>query len=499
MRRRAFLAVAILLSAVDAARADEADVRQALALQKAVQAAIRDAEPAIACILVSRSDAYARLAPRGGPDKPGELGDFNAESLRPLFSEDEFATWRRKLDLADPAMIPESFGSGVVIQTQPHGLVLTNYHVVKDATKVFVRLPGRKGSYANIHAADARADLAVLSLLRTPAGLTTIALGEAEKCQRGQFVLSIANPFAAGFRDGQPSASWGILSNIRRRVPGNANELDRVKPLHHYGTLLQTDARLNLGCSGGALINLKGEMIGLTTALAAIQGGETPGGFAVPMDAGMRRIVDVLRRGEEIDYGFLGVSFDQGPGREGEGVRLISYVRGSPAERDGQLQQGDRILEVNGKPIHESDDLFLALGTELAGTKVRLKVRRVRPGLPQDVDVTLAKFLSPGKRIFTSLGKRPMIRGLRVDHASLLVQPTANQFSRIPLGVMVCTVQPGSAAAAVPLKVGDVIAEVQGRPVSSPADFYREVDRRIGPIELTLDTAGRRPKVTLGQ
>jgi len=213
----------------------------------------------------------------------------------------------------------------------------------------------------------------------------------------------------------------------------------------------------------------------------------------------MRRIVDVLRRGEEIDYGFLGVSFDQGPVRDGEGVRLISFVRGSPAERDGQLQPGDRILEVNGKPIHESDDLFLALGSALAGSKVRLQVRRTRPGFPQEVDITLAKFLSPGKRIYSSMGKRPMFRGLRVDHASLLVQPTANQFSRIPMGVMVCAVQPGSPAAAVPLKVGDVIAEVQGRPVASPADFYREIERRVGPIELTLDTSGRRPKVTLGQ
>lgn len=498
MCRRVLLAVAMLLSASVAVRTDEADVRQALALQRAVQAAIRDAEPAIACILVSRSDVYARLGQKLNPDKPGELGEFSANALQflPGVTEDELPSWRRKLDLADPSIVPESFGSGVVVGAQ--GLVLTNYHVVKDATKVFVRLPGRKGSYADIHAADARADLAVLRLLKPPVGLKTIALGEAEKCARGQFVLSIANPFAAGFRDGQPSASWGILSNIRRRVPGNPNELDRVKPLHQYGSLLQTDARLNLGCSGGALINLKGEMIGLTTALAAIQGGETPGGFAVPMDAGMRRIVDVLRRGEEIDYGFLGVSFDQGPGN-GEGVRLSGLVRGSPAERDGQLQPGDRILEVNGRPIHESDDLFLALGSELAGTKVRMKVQRVRPGLPDNVQVTLAKFLSPGKSIHSSLGKRPFVRGLRVDHASLLVQPVANRFSRIPQGVMVSAVQPNTPAAAVPLKNGDVIAEVQGRPIASPADFYREMERQPGGVELTLDTGGRRPKVILGQ
>ena len=86
------------------------------------------------------------------------------------------------------------------------------------------------------------------------------------------------------------SASWGIISNIRRRAPGNFKAESDFRALHHYAMLLQTDARLNLGCSGGALINLKGEMIGLTTAVAAIHGGETPGGFAMPIDSGIRRI-----------------------------------------------------------------------------------------------------------------------------------------------------------------------------------------------------------------
>lgn len=173
--------------------------------------------------------------------------------------------------------------------------------------------------------------------------------GDGGKIRKGQFVLSIANPFAAGFRDGSPSASFGIVSNLRRRAPGPANEADRSKvTLHHYGTLIQTDARLTLGCSGGALLNLNGELIGLTTSQAALLGSETPGGFAIPFDDGLKRIVEVLRQGKEVEYGFLGVSMDRG----GKGVRIERTVAGSPAQKVG-LQPGHYIVSIAGHPVRK--------------------------------------------------------------------------------------------------------------------------------------------------
>src|SRR5262245_59273960 len=134
--------------------------------------------------------------------------------------------------------------------------------------------------------------------------------------------------------------------------------------LHHFGTLLQTDARLNLGCSGGALVDLKGELIGLTTSLAAISGGETPGGFAVPMTAGMARVIETLKRGEEVEYGFLGVKFEANEQQDQRGVRVADVVRGSPASRAG-LRSGDRIVEVAGVPVRDYDELFVAVGMHL--------------------------------------------------------------------------------------------------------------------------------------
>jgi S1-C subfamily serine protease len=464
---------------------DDPNLKQAEALQKTFAKIIEQNDSAIACILVSRSEAYQEFGQ--GPDKdwPGKLGTFNLKALDDnarfaKLTAEKQKQWRKQLDFSDPTFVPRSFGSGVVIDAQ--GYILTNYHVVQDATKIFVRLPGGRSSYADVHAADARSDLAVLKLLNNDAfPLKAITLGDADKVQRGHFVLTLSNPHAAGVRDGQPSASWGILSNIQRRAIRHLKEEERVKPLQYYGTLLQTDARLHLGCSGGALLNLQGEMIGLLTSVAAIQGDETPGGFAIPINPGMRRIIEVLKRGEEVDYGFLGVSFDDGAGKVG--IRLKLVGKGTPARVEGKLLEEDVLLEVNGTPLHDTDDIFVLISTHLAGTKIHLKARRgdnVRL-----VDVTLAKLYVPGKKIYSSLGKRPFDRGLRVDYSSLVVQMPPYPFE-IPAGVLVSDVKLDSAADRARLKAGDVITHVNNVAVKSPEAYYEAVRGKAGPIELTV-------------
>ena len=467
---------------------DDPDFLKALALQKVMQKTIRETEPAIACILVSRSTLYQELGQ--GPDRLqlGKLGAFNPQVLH--VSEEKRQHYRKLLDFTDPGYLPRAYGSGVVVDAD--GLILTNYHVVQDATKIFVRLPGGKSSYADIHAADPRSDLAVLRLLNPAVRpLKTITLGNADKLDRGQFVLTLSNPFAAGFRDGQASASWGILSNIRRRAPAHLKEDERIKPLQYYSTLLQTDARLNLGCSGGALCNLSGEMVGLITSVAAIQGGETPGGFAVPVNTAMRRVIEVLQRGEEVDYGFLGVGFDgrtgSGDGNGRSGVVLQNLSGGGPAKRDGKLEEYDILVAIDGQPIRDIDDVFAAVGSNLAGTKVRLQVRR--GGIEHLAEVTLAKLYVPGPRIVSSIANRPYFHGLRVDYTSLLVQQPlvgTHDIHSIPSGVLVSEVQSNSSAERAKLRAGDVITHVNQMAVSAPAAFYRAVTSTRGPVELTL-------------
>jgi serine protease Do len=452
------------------------DLAAARALEAAMQAAIARVEPAVACVLVSRSPAYRELGVGGGPtpDNPGRLGEYDRLlAERRAGTDERLRRLVEELDLARPKAVPDFYGSGVVVDAE-QGLVLTNFHVVRDATRVFVRLPGRHGSWADIHAADARADLAVLRLIQVPAGLVALRPGHPPpSVKKGTMVLSLANPYAAGFIDGSPSASWGIISNIRRRAPAGGNEQDRVKTLHHYGTLLQTDARLNLGCSGGALVDLNGRLVGLTTSLAAVNGSETAGGYAVPMDAALSRVVRTLVRGEEVEYGFLGVGFDDtvlGTGSGATpGVRLRRVTLNSPGDKAG-LQVGDMVLEVNGTEVRDLDDLFLAIGSLMAGDEVRVVAETLNRGR-RTITARLAK-LHHGLPLIASR-RPPAVYGLRVDWPRLVELP--NRESSLPEGVVVREVLPNTPADRAGLRPGDVIEAVNGESVDSPAGFAGKV------------------------
>ncbi len=487
-------------------RAADDSLRAALALQETFQAAIRQAEPSIACVLVARSDIYRRWFNQAPPaDQPGKLGPFGPTIAPRLGPQDQqerndyVKLLEKRLpaqrllprgggrlvdhdlwmlfDLADPANVPDSYGSGVVLNDR--GLVLTNFHVVQGAAKVYVRLPGGRGSYADIHAADPRSDLAVLKLLDASLRPPAIPMGDGGQARKGQLVLSLANPFAAGFRDGSPSASWGIISNLRRRGAAPVvTEGDRNRTqLHQFGSLIQTDARLNLGCSGGALLNLQGQLIGLTTSLAAITGTETAGGFAVPIDANMRKIIGVLERGEEVSYGFLGVSYPT-QGRRDD-LQLGRIVGGSPADR-ARLRPGDAIVAINGMEIRERDDLFLAIGSCLAGAEARIEIRNGDRSR-RTVTAILDKLYCADKGIVSS--KPSFVHGLRVDYTSILVQRDVLQ--ECPPGVFVREVEAGGPAEKAHLHEA-IVSHVNGESVKTPADFYRVAGKAAGTLELTI-------------
>jgi serine protease Do len=483
------------------AGAQDSDLKQALALEKRVQKVIAEAEPSIACILVSRSELYARFGQGSASDPPGRLGVFDAGALRkqPLFtdlSDEDQKRVLKKLDLADANHVPESAGSGIIVDEA--GLVLTPYHVVQGATKIFVCWPGGKGSYADIHAGDPRSDLAVLRLLRPKLKLKAIACGDGGKLERGHFVIGLAHPFVPGLRNAMPSAAWGLIANLRQRIPPESGDEFRTKTIHQYRTLVQTDARMNLGTSGGVLLNLQGEAVALTTTLAGVVGPDGGGSLAVPLDAGLQRIINVLKKGEEVEYGFLGVGFERAAAKV-EGVALASVTAGSPAEQAG-LKTNHVILDIDGQPVNDTDDLLRGLSTQLAGSKIRLEVRKPGSAGREKVDVVLARYLVPGKVIASHRGARPLVRGLRVDFTSLIVQQPGFTGSGIPRGVLVSEVVPGTAAAKADLKPGLIIAQVNGRAVTTPAAFYEFALNHKGPLELTLlppESGQPAPKVSL--
>jgi S1-C subfamily serine protease len=455
MTRPGPLAIMALLSAgLGLAAADEplADARR---LEQTVQQAIAKAEPAIACLLVYRGSTPA--------DRRNDFERNGTDS---------------------ESKVPDYFGSGVVIS--PQGLVLTNYHVVRDATRIQIRLPGlteREGAEARLLAGDNFSDLAVLKINKDFQGAPTIQLGNGEKLRKGSFVIAMGHAYAAGFRDGSPIANWGMVSNLRRRLPGSPVEWNRKESLSHYCTLIQTDARLQLGQSGGALLDLDGQLVGLTTAHTALTGYEASGGFAMPIDAAVRRVIEVLKRGEEVEYGFLGVTTNQSlSARGGDGVVIQKVSGNSPASR-ANLQNGDMIVAVNGHQIREQDDMKLYLECGLAGRKTQLTIDR--HGTQRNVEVVLAK--AAPKLGYASVRPKA-VYGLRVDYASIRGDDP------IPQGVFVREFQDPNPGKQPRLSEYDIITHVNGRPVNSPAEFYREAEaiaKAQHPLRLTLAQQNR--------
>jgi serine protease Do len=421
----------------------------------------------------------------------------------------------------------EYFGTGVVL-TDPADsesrLVLTNRHVVvprssartkgRKPGRLIVVLPGKRQVDAEIVAADPRSDLAVLSLdLRSrgivPADIPTLELGEAEKFRKGQMVVLLGNPYAVA-RDGSASVSLATIANVSRspwngvRKPLGDEELT----VHHLGTLWHLDSRINLVASGGAVVDFNGKLIGLTTSLAALEGYESSVGYAIPMNAGFRRIVDSLLRGYEVEYGFLGLAprttthrglFSDRERPNGSIVEVLGVAAGSPADAAG-IQAGDFITAVNGVPIRGDDDLIREIGLLGPDAIAKVEVRRLRGtmlGL-MVVNVRLGKWpVYDDSSIVATKTRRPDWRGLQVDYATARRRYLSSElFDRYSAGVVIRSVAPGSPAEAAGLREGQFISRVNDSAISTPSGFAEAVETLKGPVSLQLDNG---QSVTIGE
>jgi serine protease Do len=384
----------------------------------------------------------------------------------------------------DPDFIPNDYGTGVVVG---RGLILTAGHVLGDESDYYVTTIQRKVYKATVRAADPRSDLAVLAI--EAADLPPIVFGNADDIRKGQIVISLGNPYSIA-RDGQPSAAWGIVANLHRKAPATPSEADPTgRPaLYHYGTLIQTDAKLNLGTSGGPLLNLKGEMIGLSVALAASAGYEAAGGYAMPVDATFRRAVDTLSRGREVEYGFLGIqpmNLQQDEVLGGlQGMRVSQVIPGTPAARYG-LKPGDVITAVDGTPLHDSDGLVLNVGKLPADAVTQLNV--LRGGKMRMVSVELSKYAVRGRKVVTT--QDPAWRGLRVEYPTAMVDDEGRLHGGASVAgdaVIVLEVAEGSPAAAAGLRRGMLITHVDRVPVRTPKEFALATARNPGPVQLRV-------------
>lgn len=404
-------------------------------------------------------------------------------------------------DPAQPGFVPDEYGTGVVVSRD--GLILTAYHVIgnPDENDYAVWVAGKpffgssRPGGVKILAADPWLDLAVLKIDATD--LEPIRFGDTTNLRKGQIVIALGNPYAIA-RDGQVSASWGIISNLSRKATRNSASFERAEArstteqnltLHHYGTLIQTDAKLNLGTSGGALINLKGEMIGLTMALAAMDRYEQAAGFAIPVDEAFRETLEKLKRGQTADFGFLGVAPREllaEQRRQGAiGVQIDHVVQGTPADLGG-LRQLDIITHVGRQPIHSPADLMRNLGKRPAGAEVTLKL--LRNGQQIERTVTLSKkYISSARPAYSQTPPRQW-RGLTVDYATAIPNLSFEATQRIdPLGcVAIVDVDPDSPAWKAGLRPNSFIRSVGDNRVANPDQFYEAVSDKTGSVRIFL-------------
>jgi S1-C subfamily serine protease len=443
------------------------------AVESALGDAIAKAEPSVVAIAREKSDNDETLAVRGReparqgmPDRRVFAGRFN--------DTDPFASGEA---------LSFDYGSGVVVGDK--GQILTAYHVVKGARALHVRAEGRQSFEAEIIAADPRSDLAVIVPREgpgfSPPKLKPLALGDASKLRKGAFLVALGNPFNAA-RDGRPSASWGILANVARRIDPSPEEVARQEiQLRNYPTLLQLDSKLNLGMSGGAVINLKGELVGLTTAAANAAGFDAQAGYAIPMDALGRNVVAALKQGKEYEYGFLGIRLDVDQGTN----RVRSADPGTPAAQGG-VQFDDLIVAVGDIPVTDADSLVVAINSIPAGEPVTLKI--VRRNQTIERTVRLAKL--PVKSVVIATNRPEPWRGLRVDYTSTLPRAVFGPDIHEAMareGVLVTEVVSGSESERAGLRTGQIISRVEDRPVRNPRDFAEAAARLKGPVRLETD------------
>ncbi|MFB3853012.1 MAG: Do family serine endopeptidase [Vicinamibacterales bacterium] len=368
----------------------------------------------------------------------------------------------------DRTQVTESAGSGFIVSRE--GLVLTNNHVVEGATKIAVTLFGEDREYeAKVVGRDQLTDSALIQLVEKHAKpLPEARFGDSSQVQPGDWVMAIGNPFGIAH-----TVTVGVISGVGRPF-FTAEQRSQA--------MLQTDAAINPGNSGGPLLNVRGEVVGINTAI--LSNGRFEGnlgiGFAVPINA-VRDLLPQLRTGK-VTRGRIGVTVGPVPSdatdelglKERQGTLVDSVLPDSPAARAG-MEPGDVVIEYNGQPVRDRDHFIEMVMKTKPGTTVPVKVLRARQ--ERTLKVTVEELDLEAERS----GGRGSESGGEEGSAGFGLQlgeitPTVERQLNLPAGVtgaLVVSVEPASPASRADIRRGDVILEVNREPVSSPGDASR--------------------------
>lgn len=409
-----------------------------------------------------------------------------AQSAIPFFDDDDVPTLAPMLDKTTPAVvsisvegtqrirqrIPDLFryfygpnapreqvqeqpfrglGSGVIIDAE-EGYIVTNAHVVDNADEILVALSDGRELEAKKIGEDKDSDIALLKVKAE--NLTEVPLADSDKLRVGDFVVAIGNPFGIG-----QTVTSGIVSALGRSTAMGIN---------NYEDYIQTDAAINRGNSGGALVNLKGQLVGINTAILGPNGGNVGIGFAIPSNM-MENLVEQIKKYGEVRRGLLGITggnVDSGlaeaMGLEVNQGAFVREVTADSAADEGGIKPGDIIIEVNGKSISSFNELRAKVGTLGAGAEVKLGL--LRDGKRQDVTVVLDDFAA---RNIEAREIHPALEG-----ATLADGQTESGDS----GVEVSELERRSNAARLGLQEGDIIIGVNRNRVETVSELRRILD-----------------------
>jgi Do/DeqQ family serine protease len=375
------------------------------------------------------------------------------DELREFFG-DRFGFGRRGPQM--PERRQGGLGSGVVVRHD--GYILTNNHVVDGAEQVSVELTDGRTFKAKVVGTDAATDLAVVKIDGT--NLPTLPLGDSDAVRVGDVVLAVGNPLGVG-----QTVTMGIVSAKGRATERGDNS---------YEDFIQTDAPINQGNSGGALVSTRGELVGINSQILTPSGGNIGIGFAIPANMAKNVMTQLIDHGQ-VHRGMIGVTIQPVTSdianslglSQVRGALVNAVQTGSPADKAG-IRRGDVITSVNGAAVKDSNDLRNDVAQMAPGSTAKLTV--VRDGKEQTLNVTLAERKaadsergeegganSNDRSGGFGMGVEPLTR----DRAQELGIPTSS-------GVLVSEVQPGGRAADAGLRPGDVITEIDRKPVTNP-------------------------------
>jgi len=351
--------------------------------------------------------------------------------------------------------MPLGLGSGVVVSAD--GYILTNNHVIDGADKIEVSLGKNGQTYvARKVGGDVRTDIAVLKIEAT--GLNAITFADSNQLRAGDIVVAVGSPFGL-----TRSATMGVVSAVGRNT--------QMSQLADLGNFIQTDAAINMGNSGGALVDYQGRLVGINTAIFSRTGGNQGIGFSVPSNMA-RSVMESLVKHGRVLRGFLGIGLqdlDEAMQKEfnvemGVGAVVTDVRPGTPAQKAG-LREYDVITHVNGKKVEGMQDLRITVAGMVPGTKVTLQCIRERK--PLEVTATLGENAERTEATNPVIEADPDV----LDGVTVADLDDANrQEFKVPQGIkgaLVSAVDPESVAASAGIRPGDVVQEIKRRPIGS--------------------------------